>query len=375
MPDHILSAWRSAGSRGASARTAWEKRVAALPAEVQSECVRLSQGDLPAGWEAAAAAFKAKMSAEQPKVATRKASEMALEVLTAAIPEMIGGSADLTHSNLTITKSTKPIKDGDFTGRYIHYGVREHGMASVMNGIALHGGFIPYGGTFLVFADYLRPALRMSALMGLRVIYVLTHDSIGLGEDGPTHQPIETVAAIRAIPNVLMFRPADPVETMECYQIALASTNMPSVLALSRQNLPTVRTTHTEENLSAKGAYVLSEAEGERQATILATGSEVSLALEAQKMLKAKGVAAAVVSMPSWELFERQPDEYQWQVLGKGVRVAVEALSTFGWERYVGKKGAIIGMTGFGASAPAEQLYPHFGITAQAVVDAVTTRL
>ena len=375
VPDHVLAGWRAAGSRGGAERTAWESRVAALPADAQSECVRLAAGDLPAGWEQAAQAFKAKMSAEQPKVATRKSSEMALEVLTAAIPEMIGGSADLTHSNLTITKSTKPIKDGDFSGRYIHYGVREHGMASVMNGIALHGGFIPYGGTFLVFADYLRPALRMSALMGLRVIYVLTHDSIGLGEDGPTHQPIETVAAIRAIPNVLMFRPADPVETMECYQIALASTNMPSVLALSRQNLPTVRTTHTEENLSAKGAYVLAEAEGERQATILATGSEVSLALEAQKMLKDKGVAAAVVSMPSWELFDKQDAAYKAAVLGSGVRVAVEALSTFGWERYVGDKGAVIGMTGFGASAPAEKLYPHFGITAQAVVDAVTARL
>jgi transketolase len=377
VPDHVLNAWRAAGSRGAAARQAWEKRVAALPAETRNECVRLSKGELPAGWEKAAADFKAKMSAEQPKVATRKASEMALEVLTAAIPEMIGGSADLTHSNLTITKSTKPIKDGDFTGRYIHYGIREHGMASVMNGIALHGGFIPYGGTFLVFADYLRPALRMSALMGLRAIYVLTHDSIGLGEDGPTHQPIETVAAIRAMPNVLMFRPADPVETMECYEIALKSANTPSVLALSRQNLPTVRTTVSAENLSAKGAYILSPADGERKATILATGSEVSLALEAQKLLKDKGIGAAVVSMPSWELFEQQTEDYKRDILGTHgmVRVAVEALGTFGWDRYVGKKGAVIGMTGFGASAPAEKLYPYFGITAQAVVDAVTSRL
>ncbi len=377
VPAPVLKAWRAAGTFGASERAAWQARVAALPAKKQAEFDRTQSGELPAGWERKVLAFKKKISAEQPKWATRKASQEVLEVLTAAVPEMIGGSADLTHSNLTITKATKPVKDGDFSGRYIHYGVREHGMTAVMNGLALHGGFIPYGGTFLVFADYMRPAMRMAALMGQRAIYVLTHDSIGLGEDGPTHQPIETVASLRAMPNMTVFRPADPVETAECYALALANDKGPSVLALSRQNLPTVRTKHTRDNLSAKGAYVLAEAQGRRRATILATGSEVSLALDARDMLQAKGIGTAVVSMPSWELFERQDDKYRRKVLGnpKGVRVAVEALGTFGWERYVGADGAVIGMTGFGASGPAGDLYRHFGITAEAVVDAVTTRL
>ncbi len=377
VPEPVLKAWRAAGARGSEERKAWEARLDGLSAKKKAEFERTTGGRLPAKWERAVNAFKKKVAAEQPKWATRKASQEALEVLTAAIPEMIGGSADLTHSNLTITKATAPVKDGNFAGRYLHYGVREHGMASVMNGLALHGGFIPYGGTFLVFADYLRPALRMAALMEQRAIYVLTHDSIGLGEDGPTHQPIETVAAIRAMPNVLMFRPADAVETMESYEIALNNDKGPSVLALSRQNLPTLRTKYRKENLTAKGAYVIAEAEGRRQATLLATGSEVSLALEARAALQAKGIGTAVVSMPSWELFERQDEKYRRKVLGnpKGVRVAVEALGTFGWERYVGPNGAVIGMTGFGASAPADQLYKHFGITAEAVVDAVTTRL
>ncbi|WP_096700973.1 transketolase [Magnetospirillum sp. 15-1] len=376
IPADVLSAWRAAGSRGAAARAEWEKRFNAYGAKAEFE--RANAGKLPEAWKQTVSAFKQKVSAEQPKWATRKASQEVLEALTPAIPEMIGGSADLTHSNLTITKATKPVSARDFSGRYIHYGVREHGMAAIMNGLSLHGGFIPYGGTFLIFANYLWPALRMSAMMEQRVLYVLTHDSIGLGEDGPTHQPIETLAALRATPNVLVFRPADPVETMEAYEAALENTTGPSVFALSRQNLPTLRTTHTDENLTAKGAYVLAEAEGgkKRQVTLIATGSEVSLAMEARKLLADKGVAAAVVSMPCWELFERQPKEYRASVLGEGtVRVAVEALGTFGWERWVGENGAVIGMNGFGASAPAEKLYEHFGITAQAVAAAAQARL
>jgi len=379
IPANVLDAWRAAGSRGAAERAAWDKRLAAHPAKAEFE--RTTAGTLPETWKRAVSDFKRKVSAEQPKWATRKSSQEVLEVLTPAIPEMIGGSADLTHSNLTITKATKSVTPGDFSGRYIHYGVREHGMAAVMNGLALHGGFIPYGGTFLIFANYLWPALRMSAMMEQRVIYVLTHDSIGLGEDGPTHQPIETIAALRATPNVLVFRPCDPVETMEAYEAALDNTTGPSVMALSRQNLPTLRTEHTEENRTARGAYVLSEAPksvkgGKRRVTILATGSEVSLAMDAQKLLADKGIGAAVVSMPCWELFERQPKEYRSSVLGEGtVRVAVEALGTFGWERWVGENGAVIGMSGFGASAPAEKLYEHFGITAGAVADAALARL
>ncbi|HSV29756.1 MAG TPA: transketolase [Candidatus Omnitrophota bacterium] len=377
VPDHVLAAWRAAGTRGAAERTAWEGRFAKLDAAKKAEFTRTNEGRLPDGWQKAIIDFKKKMSAEQPKLATRKASQEVLEVVTAAIPEMIGGSADLTHSNLTDTKACKPsIKPGEFGGRYIHYGIREHGMAAVMNGLSLHGGFIPYGGTFMIFANYLWPALRMSAMMDQRVLYVLTHDSIGLGEDGPTHQPIETLAALRATPNVLVFRPCDPIETAEAYECALLNDKGPSCFALSRQNLPTLRTEHTDENKTAKGAYVMSEAKGKRQVTIIATGSEVSLALDAQKLLQEKGVGAAVVSMPCWELFDRQPKEYRAAVLGEGsVRVAVEALGTFGWERYVGTEGAVIGMPGFGASAPAEKLYEHFGITARAVADAALARL
>ncbi|MBI5162765.1 MAG: transketolase [Magnetospirillum sp.] len=377
IPAAILAAWRAAGSRGAEARQGWEGRFNALDGARRAEFARTTEGRLPDGWQKAVVAFKQKVSAEQPNWATRKSSQECLEVLTAAIPEMIAGSADLTHSNLTDTKACKPaIAPGAFGGRYIHYGIREHGMAAIMNGLSLHGGFLPYGGTFLIFANYLWPALRMSAMMGQRVLYVLTHDSIGLGEDGPTHQPIETIAALRATPNVLVFRPADAVETMEAYEAALLNTDGPSVFALSRQNLPTLRTAHRDDNLTAKGGYVLAEAKGKRQVTLLATGSEVSMALEAQRILSEKGVGAAVVSMPCWELFDRQPKEYRAAVLGEGtVRVAVEALGSFGWERYVGLEGAVIGMSGFGASAPADKLYEHFGITAGAVADAALARL
>jgi transketolase len=375
VPPSVLDAWRAAGARGAVERIAWEGRLAGLDVPRRALWDRLAAGRLPDGWHSEAAAFKAKVLAEKPKWATRKASLEALEVLTRAIPEMIGGSADLTSSNLTLTKSTKPITPADASGSYLHYGVREHGMAAVMNGLALHGGLIPYGATFLVFTDYMRPAIRMSALMGLRVLYVMTHDSIGLGEDGPTHQPIEHLASLRAIPNLLVFRPCDPVETMECYEVALDHVGGPSLLSLCRQNLPTVRS-DAAENKSAKGAYVLAEAEGKRQVTLIATGSEVELALKARDLLKAKGVAAAVVSMPCWELFDQQDAAYRKGVLGDGcVKVAIEAASTFGWERYVGPEGAVIGLSSFGVSAPAEQVYSHFGITAEAMADAALARL
>ncbi|SEH25566.1 transketolase [Magnetospirillum fulvum] len=375
IPAPILEAWRAAGRRGATERAAWETRLAAYPERAEFE--RTVAGRLPEGWHQTVLDFKRKATAEQPKWATRKSSQEALEALTPVIPELIGGSADLTHSNLTHTKVTRSITPTDFSGRYIHYGVREHGMAAIMNGLSLHGGFIPYGGTFLIFANYLWPALRMSAMMGRRVIYVLTHDSIGLGEDGPTHQPIETVTALRATPNVLVFRPCDPIETMEAYEAALDNETGPSVLALSRQNLPTLRTIHSDDNLTARGGYILAESDLEsRQVTLLATGSEVSLALEAKDLLESQGIGTAVVSLPCWELFERQTKEYRSAVLGDGtVRVAVEALGTFGWERWVGDNGAVIGMTGFGASAPADTLYNHFGITARAVAEAALARL
>jgi transketolase len=365
VPEPILGAWRAAGSRGGAARAAWEKRAAVADPEFR----RRIAGALPAGWEATMAAFKQKLAADAPSWATRKSSQMVLEVLTEAVPELVGGSADLTHSNLTNTKAVFPaIAPGSYGGRYIYYGIREHGMAAAMNGLALHGGIIPYGGTFFVFSDYLRPALRMSAITGARVLYVLTHDSIGLGEDGPTHQPVEHLASLRAMPNVLVMRPCDAVETAECYEIAVSHDSGPSVLALSRQNLPTVRK-DVAENMTAKGAYVLAEAEGIRAVTLLATGSEVAIALAAQAILKDKGVPSAVVSMPCWELFDRQPEEYRRAVLGTAPRISVEAGAKFGWERYVGDTANIIGLDGFGASGPAEQVYEHFGITPQAVAD------
>ena len=311
------------------------------------------------------------MSAEKPSIATRKASEAALEIINANLDKTIGGSADLTGSNNTRTKAMKAIAPGDYSGRFIHYGIREHGMAAAMNGMALHGGIIPYSGTFLVFSDYCRPAIRLAALMGMRVIHVMTHDSIGLGEDGPTHQPVEHLAALRAIPNLLVFRPADAVETAECWEIALSEAHRPSIFALTRQNLPTVRTTHTDENLSRKGAYELAPADGEAKVTFLATGSEVEIALAARALLAQEGIAARVVSMPCWELFDAQTETYRESVLGPGtVKVAIEAASSFGWERYIGEHGRFIGMNGFGASAPYKDLYKHFGITPEAAADA-----
>ncbi len=376
VPNDILEAWREAGRRGAKTRAAWVDRVAALSTDKKDEFTRLMAGKLPKGWESTILEAKKKASADKPKVATRVASQTVLETLTAAVPEMIGGSADLTGSNNTKTAVLQPVSASDFSGRYIYYGVREHGMAAAMNGMALHGGIIPYGGTFLVFTDYCRPSIRLSALMNQRVIYVMTHDSIGLGEDGPTHQPVEHLAALRAIPNLLVMRPCDAVETAECWGVAVAENKRPAVLALTRQGLPTLRTTHTDENLSQKGGYVLADASGKRQATLIATGSEVSLAIEARAKLEAEGISTAVVSLPCWELFDEQPEAYRKQVLGEGsVRVAIEAAGTFGWERYVGEAGAVIGMTSFGASAPAPALYDHFGITADAAVGAVKARL
>lgn len=369
VPEAILATWRAAGRRGASAREDWEKRRAASPKARAFET--FLKGDVAAEVAGPLAEFRVKMAAEKPKVATRKSSEMALGVINEATGATIGGSADLTHSNFTITKGMGSVRPGDFSGRYIHYGVREFGMAAAMNGIALHGGFAPYGGTFLVFSDYARGAIRLSALMGLRVVYVLTHDSIGLGEDGPTHQPVEHLASLRALPNLLVFRPADAIETAECWELALAQSATPSMLSLSRQNLPTLERPVTE-NLSAKGAYVLREPAGGRDATILATGSEVEIALAGADLLAAKGVKAAVVSMPCWELFEAQPASYRAQVLGTAPRVGVEAAVRLGWDRWLGDNSAFIGMSGFGASAPAATLYKHFGITAEAVAEAAT---
>ncbi|MBI3113772.1 MAG: transketolase, partial [Rhodospirillales bacterium] len=377
VPSEILAAWRRIGGRGRAEREAWQARLKAAAKDVRAEFERRMRGALADGWRKALIEHKRKVAAEAPKWATRKASGEALEVLTAAIPELLGGSADLTGSVNTMTTVTKPVTAGDFGGRYLHYGVREHAMAAAMNGIALHGGLIPYGGTFLVFADYMRPAMRLSALMGQRVIYVLTHDSIGLGEDGPTHQAVETLASLRAIPNFHVYRPADAVETAECWALALERANGPSGLVLTRQGLPAVRTRHTDDNLCAKGAYLLADAEGgARRATILATGSEVSIALETRKRLAAEGIRSAVVSMPCWELFDDQDDAYKAKVLGAGgARVAVEAAVRLGWDKYIGASGGFVGMTGFGASAPGDALFPHFGITVEAVVAAVKKRM
>ncbi len=375
IPGDILDGWRSACGRGAATREEWEGRLATLDDGTRSEFVRSSAGDLPSGWQAKLAQFKKKMAEEAPKLATRQASGKVLEVLTEAIPDMVGGSADLTGSVNTKTPSTPSVTNTDFSGRYIHYGVREHAMGAIMNGITLHGGFIPYAGTFAVFANYMMGAIRLSALMEIRVIYVLTHDSIGLGEDGPTHQPVETLAMLRSMPNFYTMRPCDVVETAECWQVALQSSKTPTGMILTRQGLAPQRTTHTDDNLSAKGAYVLADADGDRKVTLLATGSEVEIAMAARDTLQADGVPTAVVSMPCWELFDAQDDAYRASVLGDGVRVGVEAAMRFGWDKYVGADGGFVGMTGFGASAPATDLYKHFGITADNVVAEAKKRL
>lgn len=367
VPAEVLKAWREAGKRSAAEYGRWSAE-----AEKNKEFADVVAGKLPRGWEKGLNALKKQAVDEQTKVATRKASQMCLEKIVPAVPEIIGGSADLAASNLTFVKGMKTITSEDYDGNNVMYGIREHAMAAIMNGMALHGGVIPYGGTFFVFSDYMRPSIRLSALMGLRVIYVLTHDSIGVGEDGPTHQPVEHLASYRAMPNVLMFRPCDVVETAEAWQIAVETGNKPSLLALSRQNLPTLRR-ETAENLSAKGGYVISDAgKGkERRATIIATGSEVSIAVEAQALLRKEGIETAVVSMPCTELFDAQDKQYRDGVLGNAPRIVVEAASPFGWDKYLGGRGEIIGIDGFGASGPAGELYKHFGITAEAVAEKV----
>ncbi len=369
VPDEIVAAWRQITARGRNERIAWERRLDA--SAQRAEFLRAVEGKLPASLAPALAAFRKEHVEKGTKVATRKASEMALAVVNEITDLTVGGSADLTHSNLTITKGMGRVSPADFAGRYIHYGIREHGMAAAMNGIALHGGFIPYGGTFLCFTDYARGAMRLSALMGQRVVYVMTHDSIGLGEDGPTHQPVEHLAMLRATPNLNVFRPADIIETAECWELALQSEDRPSVLVLSRQNLPMLRQEHTSENRSARGGYLLRKPQGHRAVTLIATGSEVEIAVAAAERLKSQyGLAAAVVSMPCWEIFEEQDDKYRQAVLGSGPRVAVEAAARLGWDRWIGERGAFVGMTGFGASAPAPDLYRHFGITPEAVAEA-----
>lgn len=376
IPSDVLDAWRVAGLKSCKPRKSWEERYEALDAETRAEFDRRLAGDLPAGFEQAINDFKKQLSADKPGWATRKASEETLNVINAVVPETIGGSADLTGSNNTRSKEQVAVTADDFSGSFIHYGIREHGMAAAMNGMALHGGLIPYSGTFLVFTDYCRPAIRLSALMNQRVVYVMTHDSIGLGEDGPTHQPVEHLAALRAMPNLNVFRPADAVETAECWQLSLETKETPSILALTRQGLPLVRTEHTDENLCARGAYELSPAKGEAKVTLIATGSEVAIALDAQKQLQTEGIGARVVSAPCLELFEQQSAEYKKQILGEGtVRIAIEAAISQGWDRYIGMDGAFVGMTGFGASAPINDLYNHFEITAEAAVAAAKERL
>lgn len=372
IPAEILQAWRAAGRRHAETYKSWVARAK----EAGKDFNNFINNILPKDWDKELEELKKQAIAEKTKVATRKASQMCLEKIVPHIPEILGGSADLAASNLTKVAGMKDIVKGDFSGNNMAYGIREHAMAAIMNGMSLHGGVIPYGGTFFVFSDYMRPAMRLAALMGIRAIYVLTHDSIGVGEDGPTHQPVEHLASYRAMPNLFTFRPCDVVETAEAWQLALENEDAPSILALTRQGLPLLRTS-AAENLTARGGYVISDvAKGQkRQATIIATGSEVSLAVAAQKKLAEEGIAAAVVSMPCCELFDRQDIKYQEEVLGNCPRIAVEAGSKFGWEKYVGLNGDIIGMDGFGASGPAEELYKFFGITEEEVVDAVKNSL
>ncbi|MDH3764096.1 MAG: transketolase, partial [Gammaproteobacteria bacterium] len=371
IPQDLLSSWRACGQRGFEARQQWQARVDAMPADRRSRFEAMQSGSLGQEFQSCIEGLKQGFSEQQPKLATRQSSQQVLESLMDSLPWLLSGSADLSGSNGTKPGNAVSLTREDFSGNYIHYGVREHGMAAAMNGIALHGGYIPFSGTFLAFADYSRPAIRLGALMKQRVVHVMTHDSIGLGEDGPTHQPVEQIASLRAMPNLMVFRPADAVEVAESWACALSAADTPSVLCLSRQGMPTLRTSHRRENLSARGAYLLREPQGKRRATLLATGSEVQIALEAADMLARFGVEAAVVSMPCWELFEQQPEEYQQIVLGGECRVAIEAASPMGWDRWLGRRSSIIGMSGFGASAPAQDLYQHFGITAQAVHDEV----
>lgn len=376
VPQEILDNWRLAGLSAAKARVEWDKKFAALDIDMRTEFERLMRGDLPATFTEVMSAYKQKLCEEAPNLATRQSSQQALEVINALVPEVVGGSADLTGSNNTRTAQMRAIVAGDFSGRYIHYGIREHAMGAVMNGLALYGGFIPYGGTFLCFSDYVRPAMRLSSLMKLRVIYVMTHDSIGLGEDGPTHQPVEHLAALRAMPNHLVFRPADAVEVAECWELALQSRHTPSTMALTRQSVPALRKDYEEDNICALGAYELQTAGDEAKITLFASGSEVALIVEARAILEQEGIPTRVVSVPCFELFDKQPQSYKQALIGDSpVKIAVEAAVRQGWERFIGADGIFIGMESFGASGEIGALYKHFGLTAAAVIAAARAAL
>jgi transketolase len=370
IPDSVLKQWRKIGERGHAARRSWIERTRRLNPVARSPFHDALNRNLPFGYAEALTDIRDRFAAERPDIATRQASQIVINTIAEALPNLLGGSADLTHSNLTRASTHQTVNAAAFDGSYIHYGVREHAMAAAMNGIALHGGFVPYGGTFLTFADYSRPAIRLAALMGLRVIHVMTHDSIGLGEDGPTHQPVEHLPSLRAIPNLLVFRPGDAVETAEAWDCALRAQTSPSLLCLSRQAMPTFRDAGGVVNLVALGAYVIVEPEGGRDVTLIGTGSEVSIALKAAKLLASDGIRAAVVSAPCFDLFRQQSREYRASVLGRVPRIGVEAAVEGDWARWLGDSGEFVGMTGFGASAPAEVLYREFGITAEAVARA-----
>ena len=376
IPDDVLNAWRKAGRRGKKGNRDWRTRFDAKPEAQRAEFQRrVVDRKRPDGLDDVFRKLKEKLVADPPTVATRKASELVLDVLVPAMPELLLGSADLTPSNNTRTKGLKEVSPGDFSGRYIHYGIREMGMAGAMNGLSAHGGFIPAGGTFMCFTDYARPSMRIAALSHTAVIYVMTHNSIGLGEDGPTHQPVEHLASLRAMPNMRVFRPADAVETAECWQLAVERTNLPTVLALSRQNLTPVRTVAHADNLCSTGAYELIAPQGDAKVSLFASGSEVEIAVAAQKQLAQKGIATRVVSVPSLELLLQQPADKRESIIGSApTRIAIEAAVRFGWDAVIGQDGIFIGMSTFGASAPAKDLYKHFGITAEAVVEAATRR-
>jgi len=382
VPADVKSAWETIGARGAGERDAWNARLGEASERRQKEFARIFAGEAPKSLSARIKALKKQVSEEQPKVATRKSSEMVLEVVNPIMPETVGGSADLSGSNNTRSGDMSVFDVDNRKGRYIHWGIREHGMAAAMNGMALHGGIRPYGGTFMCFTDYARPAMRLAALMKVPTVFVMTHDSIGLGEDGPTHQPVEHLAISRATPNTWVFRPCDTVETAEAWEIALRSTDTPSVLSLTRQGVPTLRHEHKNKNLTEQGAYVLADAQNKRQAILIATGSEVSVAMAARDMLEAAGIGTRVVSMPCMELFAAQDDAYRKRVLpGGAVRVGVEAAMRQGWDRWLlgqggrEQKAGFVGMDSFGASAPAETLFEKFGITAEAVADKVKSLL
>ncbi len=376
IPTEILDDWRIIGLRSSQKHKEWEKRFCNLDAEIKGEFQRRMRGDLPATFEQAISDYKKELAASKPDKASRQSSQMALEVINAVTPETIGGSADLTGSNNTKTSQTQSITPDDFSGRYIHWGIREHAMAAAMNGIALHGGLIPYSGGFMIFSDYCRTSIRLAALMGIRAIHVLTHDSIGLGEDGPTHQPVEHLASLRAIPNLLVMRPADAMETAECWQLAMESQFAPSALALSRQTLPAIRTEYEEENLCALGAYEISPASDNARVSLFASGSEVEIAIATQTLLEEKGFPARVVSVPCFELFEAQSNKYQSNMIGNAeLNIAIEAGIRQGWDRFIGNDGLFIGMNSFGGSAPAPALYRHFGITPQTTLKLALKRL